>query len=43
MDLDRTPPAAEIEDHDVARELEAIRELTMQANKNSTSTKHEQH
>ena len=36
-DLDRTLPAAEIED--VARELEATRELAMQANKDSTSAK----
>jgi splicing factor 3B subunit 1 len=37
MDLDRTPPAAEIED--VARELAAARELALQANKDSASTK----
>ena len=38
MDLDRTPPTAEIED--IARELEAARELAMQANnKDSTSAK----
>ena len=37
MDLDRTPPAAEIED--VARELEAARELAMQANRDTTSAK----
>ena len=43
MDLHRTPPAAKVEDHDVARELEATRELAMQANNDSTFTKPKQH